>query len=138
MHRVLAIFYGGTFDNCPATILTQSMKGSCFVCRNIYTDIVQNSADSGLSDHVQLRNLCLQPPHILDEGTVDFSNTAVILNSAAQPKYHSPSWLPWFLDFWISLIYSVRVFIVLLVCSWVFKKTLMSCVLFKGCNVSSV
>ena len=32
---------------------------------------------------------------------------------------------------------SVRVFIVLLVCSWVFNQSLMSCVLFKGCNASS-
>ena len=43
----------------------------------------------------------------------------------------------WKLRF-ISLISSVRVFIVLLFCSWVFGKSWMSCILFKGCNFSSV
>ena len=38
----------------------------------------------------------------------------------------------------ITLIYLLRVFIILMVCSWPFKKILMSCVLFKGCNNSPV
>ena len=36
----------------------------------------------------------------------------------------------------ITLIYLVRVFIILMVCSWAFKKILMSCVLFKGAIIS--
>ena len=38
----------------------------------------------------------------------------------------------------ITLIYLLRVFIILMVCSWPFKKIFMSCVLFKGCNNSPV
>ena len=41
--------------------------------------------------------------------------------------------------FKLQCIYLISfVFIVLLVCSWIFKKSLRSCVVFKGCNVSSV
>ena len=48
MHHVLRIFSAGKFDNGPVTISTQSMTGFYFVPRNIYTNMVQNSADSGL------------------------------------------------------------------------------------------
>ena len=56
-------------------------------------------------------------------------------------KHHSPSWLQLFPTqvFWVFFQVSLRSErLLLLVCSWVFKKSLMSCVLFKGCNVSSV
>ena len=47
-HRVLTIFSAGKFHNDPVTIFTESMAGFYFVLRNIYTNMVQNSADSGL------------------------------------------------------------------------------------------
>ena len=46
MHHVLAIFSAGKFHNGPATISTESMAGLYLVPRNIYTNMVQNSADS--------------------------------------------------------------------------------------------
>ena len=47
-HCLLTIFSAGKFHNGPAIIFNQSMAGFCFVPRNIYTNMVQNSADSGL------------------------------------------------------------------------------------------
>ena len=47
-HRVLTIFSPGKFHNGPFTIFTELMAGFYFVPRNIYTNMVQNSADSGL------------------------------------------------------------------------------------------
>ena len=48
MHRVLTIISAGKFYNGSVAIFTQSMAGFYFVPRNIYTNMVQNSADSEL------------------------------------------------------------------------------------------
>ena len=47
-HRALTIFSARNLHNSPVVIFTQSMTGFYFVPRNIYTNMVQNSADSGL------------------------------------------------------------------------------------------
>ena len=47
-HLVLTIFSAGKFHNGPVTIFTESMAGFYFVPRDIYTNMVQNSANSGL------------------------------------------------------------------------------------------
>ena len=45
---MLTIFSAEKIDNGPVTIFTKSMAGFYIVPRNIYTNVVQNSADSGL------------------------------------------------------------------------------------------
>ena len=47
-HHVLTIFSAGKFHNGPVTIFTELMSGFYFVLRNIYANMVQNFADSGL------------------------------------------------------------------------------------------
>ena len=47
-HRVLLIFSAGKFHNGPVAISTESMAGFCFVPKNIYTSMVQNSSNSGV------------------------------------------------------------------------------------------
>ena len=47
-YLVLTIFSAEKIDNGPITIFTQSMAGFYIIPRNIYTNVVQNSADSGL------------------------------------------------------------------------------------------
>ena len=48
MHHVLTIFSAGKFCNGLVTVLTESMADFYFVPRNIYINMVQNSADSEL------------------------------------------------------------------------------------------
>ena len=82
--------------------------------------------------HILNRVLCIFPALL-------FYWTQLLNQSTIYLLDQNNFWLR-FLKLWCnSLIYSVRVFIVKLICLycyWFFKKKLMSCVLFKGFNVS--
>lgn len=95
-----------------------------------------------------IKNDISLPLHILNGNTTKrFSSTEARLNWAALSRCHSFLWQQWFQTQWFqtvisnsdlklqlfSLVSSVRV---LLVCSWVFTKSLVSWVLLKGSNIS--
>ena len=119
------------------------MTGFYFFPRNIYINMAQNSADSGLNLIMGNWRRYAYILHTLSKGVLcTFPALSFYCTQLLNQSITCLTALIYDSIFLklrcITLIYLLRVFIILMVCSWPFKKILMSCVLFKGCNNSPV